>query len=356
MRAAGSVFLLCLVKYAPEHPLVQARLRSLQQHFTYMLSEKNELMQEVGSKGLALVYELCVDDEIKDQLIATLAKGLMSGTIEAPDKGIPVKDQGPLFDENAIKVDDKLVSGGSLTTYKELCTLATELGQPELIYRFMNLAGSNKVWNSRRGAAFGVSLIATQAADRLRPHLPTLLPKLYRYQFDPNERIQEAMGGLWQTLVADPEKAKTEYLSDMFKELLPGIGSRLWRVREASCLALADLLAGRRYESVKDYLVETYRLSMRAMDDIKETVRVAGLTLNRAGMSSLSPSYMPMHTIIIIHAYDNHHHHTCICIPSSSYMPMHTIIIIHAYAYHHHHTCPCTSSSYLYAPLVHKET
>ena len=27
--------------------------------------------------------------------------------------------------------------GGSIGTYKELCALATDLGQPELVYRFM---------------------------------------------------------------------------------------------------------------------------------------------------------------------------------------------------------------------------
>ena len=30
--------------------------------------------------------------------------------------------------------------GGNLSTYKELCSLATELGQPDLVYKFMDLA------------------------------------------------------------------------------------------------------------------------------------------------------------------------------------------------------------------------
>ena len=34
---------------------------------------------------------------------------------------------------------------GSLTTYKELCALATDLGQPDLIYRFMDLAHHQQV-------------------------------------------------------------------------------------------------------------------------------------------------------------------------------------------------------------------
>jgi proteasome component ECM29 len=138
------------------------------------------------------------------------------------------------------------------------------------------------VWNSRRGAAFGFSLIADKAADRLKPHLASLIPKLYRYQYDPSASIQEAMGNLWQTVVPDPEKAKAEYLPHIFKELIPGVGSRLWRVREASCLALADLLSGKRFQQVEDVLVDVYRMSLRAIDDVKETVRKAGHALNRA--------------------------------------------------------------------------
>lgn len=45
--------------------------------------------------------------------------------------------------------------GGSLATYKELCALATEMGQPDLLYRFMDLANHASAMASTRGAAFG---------------------------------------------------------------------------------------------------------------------------------------------------------------------------------------------------------
>ena len=80
------------------------------------------------------------------------------------------------------------------------------------------------------------------------------------------------MGSLWNVVVTDPDKAKIEYLDDILKEIIPSVGSRLWRVREASCLALADLMSGKRFEHVEKYLVDVYRMSLRAMDDVKETV------------------------------------------------------------------------------------
>ena len=94
--------------------------------------------------------------------------------------------------------------------------------------------------------------------------------KLYRYQYDPNQSIQDAMSNLWVTVVPDPDKAKEEYLPHIFRELISGVGSRLWRVREASCLALADLLAfTRRFSQVEEFVVEVYRMSLRAIDDVK---------------------------------------------------------------------------------------
>ena len=90
------------------------------------------------------------------------------------------------------------------------------------------------------------------------------------------------MAGLWQTVAPDPAKALEEYLPNIFQELIPSCGSRLWRVREASCMGLANLLGGKRFAQVEGNLVEVYRMSLRAMDDVKETVRKAGLALNRA--------------------------------------------------------------------------
>jgi len=282
VRAAGAPWLLCLLRHAGAHPNLQGQVAELQQHFTFMLGERSEFVQEVGSRGLGLVYEMCGDDKVRDELVATLAKALMSGAVAAPSKGKGRERDEQVFEEGTLKIDDKALGDGSLTTYKELCTVATELGQPELIYKFLNLAGHQKVWNSRRGAAFGFSFIADQAAERLKPHLPQLVPKLYRYQFDPNEKVQEAMAGLWQTVAPDPAKALEEYLPNIFQELIPSCGSRLWRVREASCMGLANLLGGKRFAQVEGNLVEVYRMSLRAMDDVKETVRKAGLALNRA--------------------------------------------------------------------------
>ena len=50
------------------------------------------------------------------------------------------------------------MSGGNLSTYKELCGLATDMGQPDLVYKFMHLANYNATWNSRKGGSFAFYL------------------------------------------------------------------------------------------------------------------------------------------------------------------------------------------------------
>ncbi|KAL3683345.1 hypothetical protein R1sor_001367 [Riccia sorocarpa] len=177
--------------------------------------------------------------------------------------------------------------GGNISTYKELCGIANEMGQPDLIYKFMDLANHQASLNSKRGAAFGFARIAKQAGDALKPHLRELVPKLVRYQYDPNKRIQDAMGHIWRALVSEPKKTTDEFFDEIMEDLLTQAGSRLWRSREASCLALGDVIQGRKYSEVGKYLERIWTMAFRGIDDIKETVRLAGESLCRA-VSSLT--------------------------------------------------------------------
>ena len=61
------------------------------------------------------------------------------------------------------------------------------------------------------------------------------------------------MGHIWKLIVADPKKAIDEHYDVIVDDLLVQSGSRLWRSREASCLALADIIQGRRYSQVSNY-------------------------------------------------------------------------------------------------------
>lgn len=56
---------------------------------------------------------------------------------------------------------------------------------------------------SFQGAAFGFHMIAAKAGEQLAPFLPQIVPRLYRYQFDPNLSIRQAMTSIWDAVVTD---------------------------------------------------------------------------------------------------------------------------------------------------------
>ena len=199
---------------------------------------------------------------------------------------VKVEGDTAVFAEGTIKVDDKNLqgkdsNGGTLSTYKELCSIVNDIGQPDLIYRFMDLANHQAAMNSSRGAAFGFASIAKRAGDALTPHLAKLLPKLYRMQHDPNPKMQEAVKGIWLALVDNPKKAVDDNFAGVMEELLGECGARMWRARQSAALALSELLTGRRFKEVEPYLDRVWQVSLRVVDDIKETVRGAGGTLCR---------------------------------------------------------------------------
>lgn len=64
--------------------------------------------------------------------------------------------------------------------------------------------------------------------------------------------LQDAMSHIWKSLVADSKKTIDDNLDVILDDLLLQCGSRLWRSREASCAALADIIQGRKFAQVID--------------------------------------------------------------------------------------------------------
>ncbi|KAM0057039.1 putative armadillo-like helical, proteasome component Ecm29 [Helianthus debilis subsp. tardiflorus] len=275
-RCSGTVWLVSLTMYCGRHPSIQKLLPDIQEAFSHLIGEQNELTQELASQGLSIVYELG-DASMKKNLVNALV-GTLTGTGKRK-RAVKLAEDTEVFQEGSI---GGTLSGGKLSTYKELCSLANEMGQPDLVYKFMDLANHQASLNSKRGAAFGFSKIAKLAGDALQPYLRQLVPRLVRYQYDPDKNVQDAMAHIWKSLVADSKKTIDEYLDLIIEDLLVQCGSRLWRSRESSCLALADLIQGRKFDQVSKHLKNIWTAAFRAMDDIKETVRTSGERLCRA--------------------------------------------------------------------------
>ena len=69
-----------------------------------------------------------------------------------------------------------------MATFTELSEIANNAGQPELVYKLMELSTASAAWNTRKGMAFALGEVSR---ERLQKHLHKLVPTLYRYTFDP---------------------------------------------------------------------------------------------------------------------------------------------------------------------------
>lgn len=133
-------------------------------------------------------------------------------------------------------------NSGNITTYKELCSLASDMNQPEMIYQFMQLANHNAAWNSKLGAALGLKSISTAAKDQMKPFLEKIVPRLYRYKYDPTPKIQHSMISIWDSIVNDSKETVELYYWAILDELVKNLTDVEWRVRIACCLAVRDLI------------------------------------------------------------------------------------------------------------------
>ncbi|KAI9808257.1 MAG: hypothetical protein M1825_004714 [Sarcosagium campestre] len=272
LRRACVIWLLSLVQYCGHLAAVQDRLRACQAAFKGFLSDRDELVQESASRGLTLVYQKGTKD-LQDDLVRDL---VASFTDTKPTFSGNVNEDTQLFEPGALPTGE-----GSISTYKDIMSLASEVGDPSLVYRFMSLASNNAIWSSR--AAFGkFGLSSILSGSTYLSENPKLYAKLFRYRFDPNTNVQRSMNEIWSALVKDSPATIDKYFDAIMEDLLQSIlAGREWRVRQASCAAIADLIQGQQFSRYQTFLGRIWTQSFKVLDDIKESVRTAAMSLCR---------------------------------------------------------------------------
>jgi len=264
LKASG-IWLFCIIQYCSHLPEIQAKLRESQVAFMRLLSARDELVQETASRGLALVYEKG-DPALKDALVKDLVS---SFTGSGPQ--LKVDDDTELFDAGALPTGE----GKSITSYKDIVNLANEVGDQSLVYKFMSLATNAAAWTTRSAfGRFGLSNILSESEID-----PKLYPKLYRYRFDPNQNVQRSMNDIWKAIVKDPGTVLETHFDAIMEDLLKSILGKEWRVREASCAAISDLIQGRPFPKYERYYEEIWTKALKVLDDVKGSVRAAALSL-----------------------------------------------------------------------------
>lgn len=281
LRKAGCIWLLSLVQYLGHMSLIKEKGKEIHVAFMKFLVDRDELIQESASRGLNIIYELG-DHELKEELVKSLLRSFTDAKESNSLKAGTVDLETQLFDKDVLKTDD-----GSVSTYKDVLSLAADVGDPSLVYKFMSLARSNALWSSRKGMAFGLGSILSKTSldemfsknDKLSARL---IPRLYRYRFDPNVSVSKSMNDIWNILIKDPSKTLRENFDLILQEVLKSMGSKEWRVRQAGVSALNDLLQTQSLKQLDSHLEQIWKMTFRAMDDIKESVRKEGASLAKA--------------------------------------------------------------------------
>ncbi|KTW30115.1 hypothetical protein T552_00593 [Pneumocystis carinii B80] len=274
LKKASIIWLLSLIRYCGESLSIQDNILIMQNAFILLLSDKDSFIQELASKGLKLLYEKC-SEEMKSSLVNDLILCLTS------KKKIKrtITSETELFDHEIHRENNT-----SISTYGDVCSLATELGNPELVYQFLNISSNSTIWQTRKGVAFSINeIISSNTKIDIIKNNPELFKKmiscLFLYKFHPISDVKKVMENIFNIFV-NLEKI-SEFNKDIMDRLLKGLGDQSWYIREASCNALADFLQTQTVESIESYLEDIIIMSFRAIDDIKETVRLAASSLCR---------------------------------------------------------------------------
>lgn len=273
LKKASGIWLFSLIQHCGHLPEIQACLRECQAAFMGLLSARDELVQETASRGLSLVYEQG-DSDLREKLVKDLVASFTGTSTQ-----LKVDEDTELFEPGALPTGE----GESVTSYKDIISLANEVGDQSLVYKFMSLASNAATWSTRAAfGRFGLSSILSESEID-----PKLYPKLYRYRFDPNANVQRSMNDIWHALVKDESATINQYFDDILDDLLKSILAKEWRTRQASCAAIADLVQGREFEKYEKRLHDIWQVAFKVMDDIKGSVRTEALRLSMALTSIL---------------------------------------------------------------------
>lgn len=264
LRQASVIWLLCLVQYCGQLQDIRDRLRECQVAFKGFLADHDSLNRESGARGLTFVYEKG-DRTVKDELVRDLVTSFTGSTAGLAGN---VSDQTQLFEPGALPTGENQ----SITTYKDIMSLAAEVGDPSLVYRFMSMASNNAIWSSRAAFGhFGLSkILSDSSVDGYLAEYSKLYPVLFRYRFDANSNVRASMNDIWKALVKDSTAVIDKYFEDIMDDLLKHILGKEWRVRQACCAAIADLVQGRQLEKYEKYLDQIWALTFKVCQGTRD--------------------------------------------------------------------------------------
>ncbi|KAL3920061.1 MAG: hypothetical protein SGILL_003448 [Bacillariaceae sp.] len=313
-------------------------INEVQDCFLFLLvdGKSSQLSRESCCLGLVALNKLVgkTDDSLKSRLLRSVGQttnyggSAMQETAQQADRRRAqeqVNAQGGNGANNdAMEVSPSVDVGGaagvseaSLGAYVEMASAAVACGHPEILYSMLLLSVSHPVWSgtASRRDRYGPSTLQGESFDQdkmktaLRPFLSRLLPRILRACHDPNKETREQMQTLWNALTGGGEEGRSainSFFRSTFDALIVETSSKLWRTRVGACGALAQIITGRSWQDLgggpavldENYdlvisqtpsestsagvrLLRLWRACLRALDDVRITVREGGEALGR---------------------------------------------------------------------------
>jgi proteasome component ECM29 len=128
VRKSFCIWLLCITKFCGEHSGLKPFLKKIHSIFSLLLADRDAFTQDCASKGIGIVYELG-DAGLKQELVDSLVSTLSEGRKVAAQS---VRGDTELFGENSMGTQP---DGSSITTYQSILSLASDMNQPEIVYK-----------------------------------------------------------------------------------------------------------------------------------------------------------------------------------------------------------------------------
>ena len=96
-----------------------------------------------------------------------------------------------------------------------------------MLHRTSILENQQNTHELMQGLPADLHPLPSLLGERLKPYIAALVPKLYRYQYDPNARVRDSMVHIWRALIDNPKKTVDENFDAIATELLKVCKHRL---------------------------------------------------------------------------------------------------------------------------------
>ena len=211
-------------------------------------------MQDLASKSLSTVYNLG-DEETRKKLVDSLSGAFTGQTdYKGAAGGVSQEIEEMKEDELPAEFRDNTSSEqrAKMKTYKDLASVANQLGSKHLIYQFLEINRSMNQMQDVANAAKGLSNII-MLDKQLKADLVKLAPNILLLTYDQNKDVSHTMRELWTVLIDIDKESQviSDRWNEIYDEAFKGITSTensRGKLRAVRCMA--DLMGNRTWAEI----------------------------------------------------------------------------------------------------------